>query len=175
MTFQSSCIENNNLQTTFYTGLPLFELFRMLSATLQPLTNRPFVPKCPPENQLHAFLVMSKLRLGVSNRDLVHTMHSVEPFVSTIFHNWIDLMNYEVKQLLIWLYLIFSKDDFQGQFTLLIALKFLSRGHLDFTLELQHIVCRTITPQFNYSPDRIMSFISKAWGGGVSDGHITQH
>ena len=122
MTFQASCLENDDLQTTFYTGLPSFEVFRMLCATLQPLAKRSFVSKCPPENQL--LLVLSKLRLGLSNRDLAYRMNLSEPAVSTVFHNWIDLMYREMKQLIIWpdhetlrkIYLKFSKDDFQGQF-----------------------------------------------------------
>ena len=185
MTFQASCLENDDSRMTFYTGLPSFEVFRMLCAMLEPLSKRSFVSKCPPENQL--LLVLSKLRLGLSNRDLSYRMHLSEAAVSTIFHNWIDLMYCEMKQLITWPDHETLRKNlpkiFQGRFSRTICIidcfeVFIERPcgfHARAATYSNYKKHNTIKVLIAIAPTGCVSFISKAWGGRASDRHITQH
>ena len=100
MSFTATSLEHDDLKTTFYTGLPSYAVFKTLYATLQPYIKTQLVSKCCLEDQF--LLVLAKLRLGLSNRDLAYRMNIDEPSVSIIFHNWLDLMYREMKQFIIW-------------------------------------------------------------------------
>ena len=98
--FQASMFHNDNKKNLYYTGLPSYALFYSLFEILAPYAKNEYTQSCSLPNQF--LLILSKLRLGLANRDLAYRLNITEPDVSTILHNWMDLMYRELRQLIIW-------------------------------------------------------------------------
>lgn len=50
----------------------------------------------------HILLVLMKLKLAVPNKDLAYRFGVTPNRISQIFHEWIDIMSRELKQLIKW-------------------------------------------------------------------------
>ena len=89
-------MEGDDKQTQFYTGLPSYAMFISLLNLLVSVMSK-FA-----NHGLHSrdqfLLVLMKLRLALAN-DLAYRFRKR---VSQLFHEWVDVMSRELKQLIVW-------------------------------------------------------------------------
>ena len=180
---QASMMKGSDEQTLFYTGLPSYKMFESLLNLLLPLLK---VSDClsAPDQLL---LVLMKLRLAVPFQDLSYRFHISISQVSTIFHLWLDIMSRELKQLIVWpdrgIILETLPECFKSKYlrtTCIIDCSevFLERpSSLSARAETYSSYKSHNTVKFlvAVSPTGAVIFVSKCWGGRVSDRHLTIH
>ena len=97
--FSVSMIEGNDKATQFYTGLPTWAVFFHLFMFISPFaSSTPCVINL--ENQL--FITLTKLRLNLLYEDLAGRCGVSIGTVSTIFDRWLDIMYSRLKFLIAW-------------------------------------------------------------------------
>ena len=182
--FGACFILNDDEKTQFYTGLPSYTVFQTLFTVLKPCAKKEITPKCSMIDEF--FLTLTKLRLGLLHKDISYRMSVSEALVSKIFHKWIDLMYRELRQLITW----------PDRETLRENLPFCFRRHYINVVSIidcfeifierpsslearaatysQYKKHNTVKFLIGISPTGSISFLSKAWGGRVSDKVITQ-
>ena len=182
--FQASMLHNDNKKTLYYTGLPSYALFYSLFEILAPYAKNECTQSCSLLNQF--LLILSKLRLGLANRDLAYRLNITEPDVSTILHNWMDLMYRELRQLIIWPDRQTLRENlpecFKGYYSNTVCIIDCFEVFLERSVGFQprsgtysnYKKHNTIKVLIGITPTGSISFVSKAWGGRASDKIITQ-
>ena len=184
--FGANILKESDDRTLTYTGLPKYELFLCLFEQLVPvITNSSLSSTAIPMID-QFFIVLTKLRFGYTNDDLACRMDVSSPLISAIFHNWIDTMSVELKCLIPWpdreqlhhnMPRFFRKhfsmvrciiDCFEVFIERLSSLDARAKTYSNYK---KH---NTIKVLLAVTPTGSICFISKAWGGRVSDKVITQ-
>ena len=181
--FGAKILKNDDAKTRFYTGLSTKEVFDTMFTILEPFAGKK-VSSCSLSDEL--FLTLAKLRLGLTNKDLAYRANIDEPSVSKIFHKWIDLMYCELKQLIVWPDPVTLRENlpvsFKEKFSSVVCIidcfeifierpqSFQARA-ATYSNYKKH---NTVKILIGITPTGSISFISKAWGGRVSDKVITQ-
>ena len=181
-TFGASMIKDDDRKTCFYTGLPSYQQFLALFKLLQPLIK----PSSGQSLMDELLIVLVKLRLGVPNEDLAYRLNISHNYVSMIFQKWLTVMSRELQCLIAWPDEEKLHENMPSSFR-----KHYSRTKciIDcfeiFVDRPTYFEARASTYS-NYkkhntvkvliavSPVGSICFISKAWGGRVSDKVITQ-
>lgn len=181
-------IRGNDQKTCFYTGLPTYSVF----STLYELLKVPYHYYQQPVSDLkkmNEFLaVLMKLHLDTPMQDLAYRLGCSLTSFSYIFHEWLEVMYYNLKQLIIWpdadtlrANLQHVPEAFKKHYRNVICiidcfevfiqrpLSFNSRAS-SFSNYKRH---NTIKVLIAVAPTGSITFISKAWGGMVSDKVIT--
>nr|XP_050032323.1 uncharacterized protein LOC126528488 [Dermacentor andersoni] len=170
----------------FHTGVVSAEMFaallQMVLSAWSPTTRTTLDPK----QQL--ILVLMRRRLGLLTEDLAFRFGISVTSVSRIFHSWLDVLAENFKNLLIWPYRRTLQSRCPEAFRDA-AFKNV-RGIIDCTeIFIERPTSMTARSQTysNYkhhntvkllvviSPSGSIMFVSKAWGGRVSDKKLTQH
>ena len=177
-------IRNDDSKTCFYTGLSKYALFNALFDLLKGY----YVSSSLPESVKmdYFFAVLVKLRLNPPLRDLAYRLGVGESQFSAIFHNWLTVMYHNLKQLIVWpdsetlrenLPVAFRKHFINAKciidcFEIFIErpLSFDARA-ATYSNYKKH---NTVKVLIAIAPTGAITFISKAWGGRVSDKVITQ-
>ena len=178
--FGANVIANNDDKTCFYTGLPRFALFLTLCDIVKPY----FRSQKKAENSLFACLV--KLRLNSPFKDLAYRFNLHLASVSESFHKCIDISYANLQQLIIWPDAELLKEKLPAVFRPYLQnarciidcfavfierqLSFQARA-ATYSNYKKH---NTVKVFIAVAPTGSISFISKAWGGRVSDKVITQ-
>ena len=169
----------------FYTGLENFALFNaLISLILDDWQPKIKVALQPCEQLL---LVLMKLRLGLLNQDLACRFEIGVGTVSRVFHSWIDILHVKLNPLLTWPSKNQTKKKSVPQ-----CFKSASLGNvrciIDCTevfIEKPHNFKARAQTYSNYKhhntikflvgimPSGVICFVSKAWGGRVSDRNLT--
>ena len=174
----------NNLterEITFYTGLTM-QLF------LWVLTKVSICAKLCVKTmsmQDHLLLVLMKLRLGLLNRDLAFRFNLSDTSVSRIINQWIPNIANCLKGLIIWPEndITYSNipESFKPNYKKVVSTincfeVFIERPH-NLTARAQtwsnYKHNNTIKYLVSITPSGAVNFISKGWGGRVSDKEIT--
>ena len=180
-----TALKEDDKLTAFYTGLPSFGIFMSLLN---------FVTKKTPENpsykltHLQSFLLtLMKLRLNLSNYDLGFRFCVHETTVSRILSRWLQLMDIRLSPLIRWP----EREELQK------TMPWCFRSHYDlrvtsiidcFELFIEKptaLMARsatwstykhhnTVKYLISITPQGTVSFLSKGYGGRVSDKHITE-
>lgn len=178
--FGAESLRGNDEMTCFYTGLPSYALFQKLFDLLKPLTSLKLLG-------IDGFLsAIVKLRLNVPFKDLSHRLGYSTSYASYIFHGWLDLMYVHLQQLVLWPDLetlqnnmpsVFRKN-FKRTRCIIDCFEVFIERPLSFDVRAvtysNYKKHNTIKVFIAVSPTGSICFISRAWGGRVSDKVITQ-
>ena len=94
----AALIEDSDVRTKFYTGLPTYMLFTILFDFLSPYVKKSI--KLSLKDEL--LLCLMKLRLNLMNEDLAYRFAVAKSTVSRIFHKLLDVMYVRMKPCIRW-------------------------------------------------------------------------
>ncbi|XP_021373733.1 uncharacterized protein LOC110463446 [Mizuhopecten yessoensis] len=193
--------KDNDTRTRFYTGLPTFAVFLWLYIYLSSKSSRltywrgdvntptkdrmrVSVPMITTIDQLLA--VLMRLRLGLSVQDLADRFNISSATFSSYFTTWISLLHAELK----FLNPFPSRDIIKRTMPSCFKEKYPStRVILDCTEIYIQRSCSLVNQSLTFSnykhhntlkflvgisPSGVITFISEAWGGRVSDRKLTE-
>ena len=181
--FNEHSLQKDDKRVNFYTGLPnfatLYLVFELLTSGLEP--NR---------GVLTAFqeicMVMIKLRLNLEEKDLAYRFGISQPSVSRIFRKWIAIMAERLQPLIYWPGRAELRETmpiaFRKFFPKCVCILDCTEVFIERPSDLkaraqtwsnykQH---NTVKILIAVTPQGSISFVSKAWGGRVSDKYITE-
>ena len=184
----SSCspfkrLEGDNEQTRFYTGLPSYKIFEFLLEKLKPISPTYDRHGLSAGDQL--LLVMMKLRLATMHKDLAYRFGIHVSRVTKIFHHWIDVMSRELQQLISWpdheLVRKTLPDCFKPKYIRTKCIIDCSEVFIQRPTSLSaraetyssYKSHNTVKFLVAISPTGAIIYVSKCWGGRVSDKHLT--
>ena len=177
--------QNNDTKTVFNTGLPKFTLlltlFNFLATGL----------KQSPNSVLSMFqefvLTLMRLRLNLSLNDLAYRFDVSKSTASTVFLKWIDIMFIRVRLLIRWpdreqlweTTLLCFRKHFKTKVVIIVDCfeVFIDKpaNLLARATTWSQYKHNTVKFLIGISPKGVITFISKAWGGRVSDKYLTEH
>ena len=177
-------MSTDNDQTHFYTGLPSYAVFISLLSLLSTLVPTKSIG-CGLEASEQFLLVLMKLKLAVQNQDLAYRFGIHLTKVSKVFHLWIDVMFRVMSHLISWpdrdLIRQNLPECFKGKYkhtTCIIdcsevfierPTSLLARSQTYSTYKGHNTVKFLVA----VSPTGAITFVSKCWGGRVSDKYLT--
>ena len=179
----AAAMRNDNEQTLFLTGIPSYDMFEALLNILLPVV-KPKFALCAADQFL---LVMMKLRLAVPLQDLSYRFRTGMTVVSKIFHKWLDVMSRELKQLIVWpdrgILRETLPECFKPNYTRTTCIIDCSEIFIERPSSLSarsetysnYKSHNTVKFLVAVSPTGAVIFVSKCWGGRVSDRHLTVH
>ncbi|XP_056102492.1 uncharacterized protein LOC130081820 [Rhinichthys klamathensis goyatoka] len=168
----------------FYTGLRsskvFFALLTYLTTAWSPRTQSPPTP-------LQFYLVLMKLRLGLTHKDLAFRFHCSCATISAIFHDWLNVMTQRFSSLIHWpsreeikknLPALFKSPPFNSVRCIIDCSEIfidrptsLSARTMTYSNYKSH---NTIKFLVGISPTGSITFLSQSWGGRASDKTITK-
>ena len=177
--------QNNDAKVKFYTGLPSFatliSVFTFVSAHV--IT--------APQASLTMFqqfvMVLMKLRLNLANQDLAYRFGVHQASVSRNFRKWIDVMYRRLRPLIIWptreellktMPVAFRKS-FRRCVVIIDCFEVFCERPANLKARAQtwsnYKHHNTVKFLIGISPQGVVSFVSKGWGGRVSDVFLTEN
>ena len=181
-----SLLEKDDNLTSFYTGLPSYSIFMSVLSFVDKVT--PEVVNTKKLSHSQCLLVtLMKLRLNLSNYDLGFRFCVHETTVSRVLTNWIQILDVRLSKLIYWP----EKEDLQKTMPWCFRPNFgLNVTSIIDCFELfiekpGDLLCRAATwSQYKHhntakylvsvTPQGTINFISKGYGGRVSDKYITE-
>lgn len=179
-------IRGDDKRTKFYTGLTTFILFQTVFDFVVPLVQT--LQKMPGKLSLmdEFLMVLMKLRLGLLNEDLGYRFGVSNSTVSRIFHKWLESMYCRLKPCIRWpdketvrktLPIAFQKHYLKVRCIIDCTEVFIERPTSlraraqTYSNYKKH---NTIKFLIGITPSGVICFLSKCWGGRVSDKELTQ-
>ncbi len=168
----------------FYTGLRSSKVF---FALLTYLTTAWSPGTLSPPTALQFYLVLMKLRFGLTHKDLAFRSHCSHATISAIFHDWLNIMAQRFSSLIHWpsreeikknLPALFRSPPFNSVRCIIDCSEIfidrptsLSASAMTYSNYKSH---DTIKFLVGISPTGSITFLSKSWGGWASDKTITK-
>ena len=178
-------IKNDDKQTHLFTGLPSYNVFALILTYLTP-----FVTK---EKSLGSGLTLDdellvtlmKISQGFTNQVIGSMFEIHESKVTRIFHRWIDVMFQGLQPLIVWpdkeMIVTHMPSCFKPRYSKAVCIIDCSEVFIQRPTSLtargqtysNYKSHNTIKFLVAITPTGAVSFISKCWGGRVSDRHLT--
>lgn len=180
--FGANVIEKSNDSCVFYTGLSTY-VFSHLFHFVCNFTESYSAPLTLRDEFL---LVLMKLRLNLMNEDLAHRFGVHKTSVSKIFHKWLHVLYCRLKQLIVWPERTVIRktlpDVFKPKFSKVVCIIDCTEIFIERPLNLlaraqtfsHYKKHNTVKFLIGITPTGCISFLSKAWGGRVSDDQLTR-
>lgn len=182
-TVNASFLMGNDLKTKFYTGLPKWSLFLHVFSLLSPHV----VPsRTDLTLQDELIVVLMKLRLNCAFQDLAFRWRVSPSTISRMFYKWINIMEERMKFLIMWpkqeilkhnMPQVF-KDSFPNTIGIIDCSEIFIERPTGFQARAKtysnYKRHNTIKFLIAVTPCGTISYVSKCWGGRVSDRYLTQ-
>lgn len=168
-----------------FTGLPDLQTFMLLLSHVSSVIPAPAKQSLKPTQEL--LLTLMKLRLNLSEEFLGYLFGIHQTTVSKIFRRWINVMASHLHSLILWP----EREDLRGSLPVCFQTYFDNCvsifGCFEVCIERpsdlkaqaqtwsnykQH---NTVKFLISFTPQGRISFVSQAWGGRVTDKHLTEH
>lgn len=184
-----SFLESNNSKVPgvirFYTGLPSYS---RLKAVFDFVSSSLTESKCSSLPLFQQFLIaLMKLRLNVADQDIAYRFGISQSAVSKNFRKWVNIMYIFLKPLIVWPrreeVMKTMPENFKREFSRCICIidcfevfcerpsDLMARAQT-FSNYKHH---NTIKFLIGITPQGVISFVSRGWGGRVSDKHLTEN
>ena len=178
-------LEVDDGKVKFYSGLPSFAVlmavFKFASADISSRH------RAGPTSFVQFLIVLIKLRLNLTDRDLAYRFGVSQSSISKYFGKWIHILYIRMKHLIVW--------PQRAELHRTMPLEFRKRfSKCVCTIDCFKVFCERPSDLMaraqtysNYkshntakfligiSPQGVITFISAAWGGRASDKYITEH
>ena len=178
-------IANDDRKTHFYTGLPSYNVFDILVSKLSPVVAKTgnVGSGMSPADEL--ILVLMKLSQGTTNQDLAYRFNIDMSKVTKVFHLWIDVLAVNMKSFITWpdreMIVTTLPQCFKSRYSKVVCIIDCSEIFIQrptaFTARAQtysnYKSHNTVKFLVAISPTGAITFVSKCWGGRVSDKHLT--
>ena len=178
-------IGKDNRQVHFYTGLPSYDVFKVLFHHLSPLVSKATRSGSGLSLADKFLLVLMKLTRATTNQDLVYRFNILCCKISNIFHQWIDVMAANLKPFICWpekdAIMSNMSDCFKPQYSKAVCIIDCSKIFIQCPSSLK-ARAKTYSNYKHHNTVKFclattstgaISFVSKCWGGRVSDKHLT--
>ena len=182
----SDMLRDDDCQTHFYTGLLSYSQFKSLLGLFTPV-----FPNTSTTDSLSLcdqfLLVLMKTRLAIPHEDLSYRFRITISTVSKVFHRWIDVMARELKRLIVWP----DRDLIRKNLPTCFKTKYPNAACIIDCSEIFLQRPSSLLPRgqtySNYkhhntvkffiaiSPTGAIIFLSKCWGGRISDKSLTKN
>ena len=176
---------DDDTKVKYYTGLPSYKILKAIFDFLSPCVNRYSRTALP---LFHQFLmVLARLRLNMEVQHLSYHFGIHSSNISRTFRKWINIMYERLRPLIKWpdreeLYRTMPMD-FKRKFSKCVVILDCFEIFMERPAALmaraqtwsnykQHNTCKFL---IGITPQGTISFISKAWGGRVSDVYLTEN
>ncbi|XP_014669650.1 PREDICTED: uncharacterized protein LOC106810726 isoform X2 [Priapulus caudatus] len=178
--------KNNDEKTKFYTGLTNFLVLQQIMSMCGGFIHSGTVNSLTKFQEL--LLVLIRLRLNVPFQDLGYRFGVSRSTACRIFDKWIDVLSVRLEFLIVWpdrellrktMPNVF-KQNFGERVSVIIDCfeVFINRpsGLMPRAITWSNYKHHnTVKFLIGITPQGVISFISKAWGGRVSDKHLTEN
>ena len=183
--WSEEALKSDNQRVRFYTGLPSFLV--LMSVFNHVSAHHSHNNKFALSSFREFIITLMKLRLSLFDQDLAYRFGVHQTTISRIFHRWLNLMYVRLKPLVAWP----SRDelrksmpmDFRSTFPKCAViidcfeifcerpypLKARAQTYSDYK---HH---NTVKFLIGIAPQGVITFISKGWGGRVSDRYLTEN
>ena len=178
-------MKNDDKQTHFYTGLPSYNVFSVLLTNLSPAATKSVNVGSGLSLSDELLLSLMKISRAYTNKDLGYRFHIHKSKVTKVFHKWIDILFNNLQPLVAWpdKEMIISNMPacFKPRYSKAVCIidcsevfiqrptSYISRAQT-FSNYKTH---NTIKFLVAISPPGAITFVSKCWGGRVSDRFLT--
>ena len=177
-------IKKDNKLFNFYTGLPNHSIFLWVYSLVS--ERELFVCSKLASKEEHLLLVLMKLKQGFLNADLAFRFSILHSDVSRIYNSWIVELSNVLKFLIIWPERDALRKNLPNSFSKYkncTAIIDCTEIYIERPLNLQaraqtwsnYKNTNTIKYLIAITPAGAVSFLSRGWGGRVSDKEITMH
>lgn len=179
-------IEGNDTATKFYTGLPSWDVYMLIFNFTAPYVPRFRKSKSKLTLQDELLMVLMRLRLSLLVADLSYRFEISNSTVTTVFLQWIEVLYSRLKFLVMWptreilqhnMPQIF-KETFPSTRCIMDCFEIFIERPYSFEARAQtysnYKKHNTVKVLIGISPCGTISFLSKCWGGRVTDKFITR-
>ncbi|KAM7314204.1 uncharacterized protein LOC115309966 [Ixodes scapularis] len=174
---------HSDTRVKFYTGIVSVQMFHTLLSFILSFW-QPELTSLQPQEQL--VLVLMKLRLGLLNDDLACRFRVSAKTVGAVFHAWLDILSCNLAKLIVWPSqravrrnrpCAFRDPVFRNVIGVLDCTEIFIQKP-SYMLARSQTYSRykhhnTVKVLITVSPSGAVTFISRAWGGRVSDKELT--
>jgi len=182
----ASKIKNDDNQTHFYTGLPSYNVFTLILTHLSPLVS---IEKSTGSGLTLAdellLVCLIKISRASTNQQIGYLFEIHETKVTKVFHKWIDVMFKGLQPLIVWpdkeMIITHMPSCFKPHYSKAVCIIDCSKVFIEWPTSLtaraqtysNYKSHNTVKFLVAITPTGTVSFISKCWGGRVSDRHLT--
>ena len=175
-------IKDNDTATKFYTGLPSWDMYMLIFNF-----TASYIPRIRKSRSKLTLLdellmVLMRLRLNLLITDLSYRFEISNSTVTSVFHQWIEILYLRLKFLVMWPSRDILQHNIPQIFTnarcIIDCFEIFMERPYSFEAQAQtfsnYKKHNTVKVLIGISPCGTISFLSKCWGGRVTDKFITR-